>query len=101
MEKLEEIIRPTIWNFYPISAKAHSKVENKQQKVSEKLKPIQKILIHLYIAGIIRILTMPSNLQKDQNLKLFSWGKGTDNTLRIISIKKDIGNTTDIRLIRW
>jgi len=94
MEKLEEIIRPTIGIFTNIG-EAHSEgFENKQQKVSEKLKLFKRSGTLIYCKNHKDIDNAISNLQKDQNLKLFSWGKGTDNTLRIISIKKDIGNTT-------
>lgn len=103
MEKLEEIIRPTIGIFTNIG-EAHSEgFKNTQQKIFEKLKLFGKSDVLIYCKNHKEIDNAISGMQKEfseransHSLKLFSWGKSTDAQLKIISIKKN----PDVSLVR-
>ena len=101
MENLENIIRPTIGILTNIGEAHNEGFENKHQKISEKLKLFKQSGILIYSRNNKDIDNAVLNWQKGfliesnrEKIILFSWGKGNDSMLRILSIQKNIGGTS-------
>jgi len=101
MDKLEDIIRPGIGIFTNIGEAHNEGFENKQQKISEKLKLFKHSSILIYCRNDKDVDKAVSNWQESflventqQELKLFSWGKENNATLQIVSVQKNIADTS-------
>ncbi len=89
MKNLEKIIQPAIGIFTNIGNAHDEGFKNKQQKIQEKLLLFQHA-DYLIFCSDDEILKHEIKLfhKKNEQLKLFSWGKESNNTLQIKEIKK-------------
>lgn len=94
MKNLERIIKPTIGIFTNIGNAHDEGFKSRKQKINEKLALFQKSKQLIFcsdneeLAGEIKLFQ-----QKNNQLQLFSWGKKSNNSLRIKEIKKSISNS--------
>ncbi|MBS1598950.1 MAG: bifunctional UDP-N-acetylmuramoyl-tripeptide:D-alanyl-D-alanine ligase/alanine racemase [Bacteroidetes bacterium] len=101
MEKLEDIIHPTIGVFTNIGEAHNEGFENRQQKIAEKLQLFKRSEVLIYCKNHKEIDQAVLNFQKDfspktanKKLELFSWGKSSEATVKISSIKKNAEDTS-------
>lgn len=89
MKNLGKIIQPTIGIFTNIGNAHDEGFNNRMQKIREKLILFQKAK-HLIFCADNYELSREIKLfqQKNEQLQLFSWGKGSRNILQIKAIKK-------------
>jgi Alr-MurF fusion protein len=93
MKQLEKVIKPTIGVFTNIGQAHDEGFGNRVQKINEKL----KLFIHakhlIFCSDNNDIKNVATVFRrklknKNGNLELFSWGKGSGNKLRVSSIEK-------------
>jgi Alr-MurF fusion protein len=89
MKNLEKIIKPTIGVFTNIGNAHDEGFKNRKEKINEKL-ILFKDAKHLVFDAGDKNLLKEINLfkQKNAGIQLFSWGKKSDNILKINEIKK-------------
>jgi alanine racemase len=93
MKNLEKIIQPQIGIFTNIGNAHDEGFKNKQQKIREKLLLFQQASHLIFCADDEMLLKeIKSFHQKNDQLKLFSWGRKSRTVLQIIGIKK--GNSS-------
>jgi Alr-MurF fusion protein len=89
MKKLEKIIQPEIGILTNIGNAHDEGFKNRKQKIQEKLILFQHAQYLIFYAGDKDVFDEIKTFQKQNDqLKLFSWGKGSTNILEIKSIKK-------------
>jgi len=90
MKNLEKIIQPGIGIFTNIGNAHDEGFKNKQQKIEEKLLLFQHSDCLIFCSDDEMLLNEIKLFQeKNQKLKLFSWGRRSNNTLKIKEIRKD------------
>ncbi len=89
MKSLENIIRPTIGIFTNIGDAHNEGFEDRQQKVKEKLRLFHRSGVLIYPRDQKEIQAVIADQKNFSHDQLFSWGKGKDNRLQIISVKKN------------
>lgn len=87
MEKLQQIIEPTIGLLTNIGEAHNEGFTNKQQKLNEKLKLFSAAEAIICPAESLNGLQLPA-------AKLFSWGTAKTNKLVITSVNKQVASTT-------
>jgi len=95
MKNLEKMIKPTIGIFTNIGNAHDEGFKSREQKINEKLILFKKAE-HLIFCADDKNLSreIKSFQQKNKQLKLFSWGKTSDNVLQVKKIKKE--NTSSL-----
>lgn len=89
MKNLEKIIQPRIGIFTNIGNAHDEGFKNKQQKIEEKLLLFQHSSYLIFCSDDEMLLNEIKLFQeKNQQLKLFSWGRRSNDTLKIKEIKK-------------
>ncbi len=89
MINLEKIIQPGIGIFTNIGNAHDEGFKNKQQKIEEKLLLFQHSSYLIFCSDDEMLLNEIKLFQeKNQQLKLFSWGRRSNDTLKIKEIKK-------------
>ena len=101
MQNLEDIIRPTLGIFTNIGEAHNEGFENLQQKIREKLELFKHSAAIIYSRDQAEIETVISGWNKNKqqsddvaSSKLFSWGKGENATVRVLSIQKNTAESS-------
>ncbi len=97
MQHLEKIIKPTIGVLTNIGQAHDEGFENSTQKIKEKLKLFVQCNHQVFCADEEEIKELVYSFQnkiknKNSRLQLFTWGKSAENTLQILSVKKNKSN---------
>jgi alanine racemase len=97
MQLLEKIIKPTIGVLTNIGQAHDEGFENSTQKIMEKLKLFVQCNHLVFCADEEKIKELVYSFQnkiknKNSRLGLFTWGNSAENTLQILSIKKNKSN---------
>ncbi|HMM10476.1 MAG TPA: bifunctional UDP-N-acetylmuramoyl-tripeptide:D-alanyl-D-alanine ligase/alanine racemase [Bacteroidales bacterium] len=93
MERLQEIIQPTIGIFTNIGSAHSENFINDQQKAGEKLKLFTKVETLIYCADQSEIQTAFIRSQLQQNLRTFTWSRHQKADLRISQIDMQSNQT--------
>ena len=94
MEKLEEIIYPTIGIFTMIGPAHDELFSDDAEKVTEKLKLFRNVEILIYNSDYQIITNQLDHSPDFANLKTFTWGERDTDDLRIQRIVKEENQTT-------
>ncbi|MDQ6904221.1 MAG: bifunctional UDP-N-acetylmuramoyl-tripeptide:D-alanyl-D-alanine ligase/alanine racemase, partial [Bacteroidota bacterium] len=99
MQHLEKIIKPTIGVLTNIGQAHDEGFENTTQKINEKLKLFVGSNHLVFCANEEKIKELVFNFQhkiknKNSRLQLFTWGNSAENTLQILSVKKNKNSKT-------
>ncbi len=94
MEKLEEMIYPTIGIFTMIGPAHDELFSDDVEKATEKLKLFRNAEILIYNSDYQVITEQLNRLPDYKNLKAFTWGERDTDDLRIQRITKDENQTT-------
>ena len=90
MKNLEKIIKPSIGIFTNIGQAHDEGFENTSQKINEKLQLFKHAKQLVFCGDNYQLKNAITNFQKrsNKNLQVFSWGKNSNNKLKILSVKE-------------
>jgi alanine racemase len=94
MARLEPMIRPTIGIFTNIGEAHNEGFGSLAEKAAEKLQLFKGAEVLVYCSDQPDTITAIAELGDYDHPKRFSWGRGKDNQVRVISLKKQSGYTT-------
>lgn len=89
MQKLQEIIRPTIGIFTNIGEAHSENFINNKQKVGEKLKLFTKVKVLVYHPDQREIQDIVIRSEILENIEAFRWGSGENTELRIVRYQRE------------
>jgi len=93
MERLQEIIQPTIGIFTNIGSAHSENFINDEQKAAEKLKLFTKVKTLIYCADHAEVRTAVIRSKLHQSIKTFTWGRHHQADLHITDIQRDTRQT--------
>jgi alanine racemase len=95
MKNLEKIIKPSIGIFTNIGQAHDEGFDNISQKINEKLQLFKQAKQLVFCGDNYQLKKAIIDFKKQSNkkLQLFSWGKNSDNKLKILSVKEIKGST--------
>lgn len=94
MDRLEEVIRPTVGIFTNIGTAHAAHFSGDVEKVDEKLKLFRRAEMLIYRSDYSLISERLDVSDDYADLKRFTWGTGTGDDLRVISVDKGQDGTT-------
>lgn len=99
MEKLEEIIQPTIGIMTNLGDAHQEGFSSVSEKLSEKMKLFRKSHILLYRNESESTIDQYLQHQKPENCRLLSWGTGADNDIQLsLTEKNKVGVTLHLQI---
>jgi alanine racemase len=94
MQKLEEIIQPTIGVFTNIGEAHNEGFENVQQKINEKIILFENLSVVMYNDDDDQVSKTIEKFSANKSIALFNWGKNKSAKVQITDLKKNHHDTS-------